>query len=326
MIAWMFPGQGSQTAGMAAGIAACNELFENASPIVGVDLERLCTTDPDPTWSPEVLQCALYTTCVGVARGMQTRGLEPDAVVGHSLGEFAALVAAKGLSFEDGLRVVAVRGKAMAAAGQRHPGGMAAVIGLDAEVIEEICSKAGDVWVANLNSPKQTVISGKDRPLAQAAEQCRHAGASRVIRINVPIAGHCPLMEPAAEAVQKVLADVSLSETRCPIYCNADGRPHTEAGEIRDLIVKAITSRVRFVDAVRAMEQDGVSVFVETGPGKVLRGLVRQTLKGAELDAVANDEQADELARQKPPEGSGEKKSPRPSASPAFSTATGGSS
>ena len=298
MIGWMFPGQGSQSPGMATGVAACNELFSVAKPIVGTDLERLCTTEPDPKWSPDVLQCALYTTSVGVGRGLQARALQPDAVVGHSLGEFAALAIAGVLRFEDGLRVVALRGKAMAAAGQRHPGGMAAVIGLEPATVEEICSSAGEVWVANLNSPKQTVISGKDRPLAQAAEQCRHAGASRVVRLNVPIAGHCPLMEPAAEAVDEALSEIAMSEADCPFYSNADGRPHTDPAEIKDLLVKAITSRVRFVEAVTAMQRDGINVFVETGPGKVLRGLVRQTLDGVELVGVQNDDEAGRWAEE----------------------------
>lgn len=297
MIAWMFPGQGSQRAGMAVGVEACKKLFEAARPIVGGDLERLCITDKNPTWAPEVLQTGLFTTCVGVGHSMLARGLEPDAVVGHSLGEFPALVIAGALSFEDGLRIVAVRGKAMAAAGRNNPGGMAAVIGLDAATIEEICGEAGDVWVANLNSPTQTVISGKDRPLALAAEQCLQAGATRVIRINVPVAGHCPLMERAAKEVEEALSDVSLTAPRCPIYCNADGRPHTDPQEIRRLLVEAITSRVRFSEAISAMHRDGVRVFVETGPGRVLRGLVRQTVSGAELACVANDEQAEELAQ-----------------------------
>lgn len=301
MIGWMFPGQGSQRAGMAGDVESCRELFEIARSVLRTDLERLCTTDTNPTWPPDILQPALYTTCVGIGRSMLANDLEPQALVGHSLGEFPALAVAGSLTFEDGLQVMALRGRAMAQAGRRHPGGMAAVIGLDASTIEDICLSAGDVWVANLNSPSQTVISGKDRPLAQAAEQCRHAGASRVVRLNVPIAGHCPLMESAAEQVEEGLSNIPVSKPRWPIYLCADGRPHTEPEEIRRLLVEAITSRVRFVDAIESMQQDGVSLLVETGPGRVLRGLVRQIAPEVDLAGVAGDEQARELARSATP-------------------------
>jgi [acyl-carrier-protein] S-malonyltransferase len=296
MIGWMFPGQGSQRAGMANGIQACKELFEVGRSKLGTDLEKLCTSDSNPTWPPDLLQPALYTTCVGVGRTMLANGLEPQALIGHSLGEFAALATAGSVTFEDGLRLVAIRGKAMAAAGRSKPGGMAAVIGLDAGTIDEICREAGEVWVANLNSPTQTVISGKDGPLAQAAERCRHAGASRVVRLDVPIAGHCPLMESAAEQVEAELSTISVGNPRWPIYFGADGRPHTDPQEIKTLLVEAITSRVRFVEAVLNMRQDGVKLFVETGPGRVLRGLLRQIIPDAQLAGVAGDDQTGELA------------------------------
>jgi [acyl-carrier-protein] S-malonyltransferase len=301
VIGWMFPGQGSQRAGMANDVEACGDLFEVARSILRTDLEKLCTTDTNPTWPPDILQPALYTTCVGIARSMLANGLEPHALVGHSLGEFPALAVAGSLTFEDGLRLMALRGRAMAQAGRSHPGGMAAVIGLDLPTIEEICNEAGEVWVANLNSPSQTVISGKDRPLAQAAEQCRHAGATRVVRLNVPIAGHCPLMSSAAKQVEEGLSKTSMREPKWPIYLCADGRPHTDPQEIKKLLVEVITSRVRFVEAVENMRHDGVRVFVETGPGRVLRGLVRQIAPEAELAGVAGDEQAIELARSAKP-------------------------
>lgn len=296
MTGWMFPGQGSQRAGMADGVEACKDLFEIARSILRTDLEKLCTTDTNPTWPPDILQPALYTTSVGIGRAMLTNGLEPQALVGHSLGEFPALAVAGSFTFEDGLRLMALRGRAMAQAGRSHPGGMAAVIGLDVPTIEQICNDAGEVWVANLNSPSQTVISGKDRPLAEAAEQCRHAGASRVVRLNVPIAGHCPLMESAAEQVEEALSEVSVEKPKWPIYLCADGRPHTDPEEIKTLLVEVITNRVRFVDAIQNMHQDGVRFFVETGPGRVLRGLVRQILPEAQLAGVDGDEQVIELA------------------------------
>jgi [acyl-carrier-protein] S-malonyltransferase len=295
VIAWIFPGQGSQKTSMAAGIKACKDLFQTARSIIGTDLEKLCTTDTDPTWTPEIVQQALYITSVGAARAALDRNLRPQAVAGHSLGEFPALVAAGSLSFEDGARLVDVRGKAMASAGRRNPGGMAAVIGLDPKVIEEICADEGDVWVANLNSPKQTVISGKDRSLASAAEKCLQAGATRVVRLKVPVPSHSPLMEDARTEFETALDAVGLNEPSCPVYCGADGRAHTDPQEIGRLIASAITSRVRFADTIQAMRADGVETFVECGPGKVLRGLVRQIDAGAKLAAIGNDEEAAEF-------------------------------
>jgi [acyl-carrier-protein] S-malonyltransferase len=295
LIAWMFPGQGSQKAGMGLDIAGASELFRASRSVVNRDLERLCTTDPDPAWAPDVLQPALFVTEVAIGRKMQALGLEPGAVVGHSLGEFPALVIAGAMEFEEALRLVALRGKAMADAGRRNEGGMAAVIGLDPEKIGEICAAEGDVWVSNYNSPQQTVISGKDRGLAEAAKRCMEAGAKRVIRIKVPVAAHCPLMQPARETFEAALAEVTMVRPACPVYCDADGKAHTEPAEIKALLVEAITSPVRFTDAVLRMRNDGFTTFIETGPGKVLRGLVRQIDAGAELNGVSNDEEATSL-------------------------------
>ncbi len=295
MNAWMFPGQGSQKAGMGLDIAGASELFKAGSSVVGRDLERLCTVDPDPAWAPDVLQPALFVTEVAIGRKMQSLGVQPDAVVGHSLGEFPALVVAGALEFDEALRLVALRGKAMADAGRRNEGGMAAVIGLDPEKISEICAAEGDVWVSNYNSPKQTVISGRDRGLAEAAGRCMDAGAMRVVRIKVPVAAHCPLMQPARDTFEKALAEVTMVRPACPVYCDADGRAHTDPAQIKALLVEAITAPVRFTDAVRRMRDDGFSTFIEAGPGKVLRGLVRQIDAGAELDGVSNDEEATSL-------------------------------
>lgn len=296
MIAWMFPGQGSQKAGMALDLEGAGRLFAASRKVIKRDLEKLCTTDPDPAWAPDVLQPALFVTEVAIGRRMQELGLEPGAVVGHSLGEFPALVIAGALEFEEALRLVALRGRAMADAGRRNEGGMAAVIGLDPEVISGICAEEGDVWISNYNSPKQTVISGRDRGLAEAARRCMEAGAMRVVRIKVPVAAHCPLMQPAREAFAQALETVNMVSPGCPVYCDADGAAHTDPSEIKALLVEAITAPVRFTDAVRRMRADGFSLFVETGPGKVLRGLVRQIDAEAELAGVSSDEEASTIA------------------------------
>ncbi len=295
MIGWMFPGQGSQRPAMAADLAACEELFKAASPILGADLARISTAASSAGWPPHLLQPALYTTCVGAIRALEERGLSPDAVVGHSLGEYAALVAAGVVSFEDGLRLVAVRGRAMAAVGRTTPGGMAAVVGLGAEVVEESCSGIEGVWVANFNSSNQTVISGRDEPLARAAEACRQVGAIRVIRLDVPMPSHTPLMEPAAEEVAAALSGVVLKEPICPFYSIVDAAPHTDPSDIAALIVAAITSKVRFAETLSTMAAHGVEGLVEVGPAKVLCGLVRHTLPGFTTAAVATDGEAEAL-------------------------------
>lgn len=296
MIAWMFPGQGSQKAGMALDIEGASELFRASRKVMSRDLERLCTTDPDPAWAPDVLQPALFVTEVAIGRKMQSLGQEPEAVVWHSLGEFPALVIAGALEFDEALRLVALRGKAMADAGRRNEGGMAAVIGLHPDAIARICSEEGDVWISNYNSPKQAVISGRDRGLAEAARRCMEAGATRVVRIKVPVAAHCPLMQPARERFEEALAEVTMVLPTCPVYCDADGAAHSDPAEIKALLVEAITAPVRFTDAVLRMRTDGYKTFVETGPGKVLRGLVRQIDAGAELAGVSSDEEAASFA------------------------------
>ncbi len=291
----MFPGQGSQKPGMGLDIEGASDLFKASRSVVNRDLERLCTTDPDPAWAPDVLQPAMFVTEVAIGRKMQSLGFQPEAVIGHSLGEFPALVIAGALEFEEALRLVALRGKAMAEAGRANEGGMAAVIGLDPHTIAGICAGEGDVWVSNYNSPKQTVISGKDRGLAAAAKRCMEAGATRVIRIKVPVAAHCPLMQPARETFEEALSEVTMAAPSCPVYCDADGRAHTNPKQIKSLLVEAITAPVCFTEAVRRMRDDGFSTFIETGPGKVLRSLVRQIDAEAKLIGVSNDEEATSL-------------------------------
>jgi [acyl-carrier-protein] S-malonyltransferase len=310
MTGWMFPGQGSQRPGMATGLDACRQLFETAAGVLDVDLARLCTViphaGPKGVWPPDLLQPALYATCTGASRALSSRGLCPDAVVGHSLGEYPALTAAGALSYEDGLKLVSLRGKAMLGAARRNPGGMAAVIGLGTEAIIEICSGIDDVWVANLNHPAQTVISGRDEPLAQAAQACREAGAKRVVRIDVPIPGHCTLMEPAAVEVEAALADIALKEPMCPFYSSVDASPHTDPGEIKELLVAAMTSPVRFYETLAAMQDAGVGALVEVGPGRVLCGLAKHSIPSMPTASVGSDAEAEALALAGDPGAGGE--------------------
>ena len=297
MIAWMFPGQGSQRPGMAGGLVACDELFEIAAATLDADLARICTAKPTNgsrgSFPADLLQPALYVTATGASRALSNRGLCPDAVVGHSLGEYAALTAAGALAFEDGLRLVSMRGRAMLNAARRNPGGMAAVIGLDTAAVERICDGIDGAWVANLNSPTQTVMSGTDEALAQAAEACREAGARRVVRLEVPIPGHCPLMEPAALEVRTVLADIHVKEPICPFFSCVDAQPHTDPAEIKSLLVAAMTSSVRFFETLTAIQASGVTSLLEVGPARVLCGLARTSVPDLPAASVGSDAEAE---------------------------------
>lgn len=287
---------------MASGFEDRHRLFADAQRILKFNLEKLCTTDLDPTWTPETIQPALFITSVCAARSLNSHGLSPDAVAGHSLGELAACVAAGALSFEDGLQLVDVRGRAMAESARRHPGGMAAVLGLDPAKIEQICSSEEGVWVANLNSPKQTVISGRDKALAVAAGKCLEAGAKRVVRLQVPFPSHCALMQEARVEFEAALARVDWNQPSCPVFCGADGRAHTDPSEISRLLGQALTMPVRFVETVISVLNAGVTMFVETGPGKVLRGLIRQIDTQAGVAGASDDQQAAALAQKLGPE------------------------
>lgn len=293
---WMFPGQGSQRPGMAAGLAECRRLFQSAKELIDADLTRICVPVPNPGWPGDLLQPALYATAVGASRALSSRGLCPDAVVGHSLGEYAALTAAGSLAFEDGLRLVSLRGKAMINAARANPGGMAAVIGLDPGTIGTVCDGIEGVWVANFNSPMQTVISGGDVPLAQAAEGCKAAGAKRVVRLEVPIPGHSPLMAPAALEVADLLAGVALNAPVCPFYSAVDAAPHTDPAEIKALLVAAMTSPVRFTEALGALGSAGMTSLVEVGPARVLSGLAKHTIPEMPTSSVGSDADAETYA------------------------------
>jgi [acyl-carrier-protein] S-malonyltransferase len=278
--AWMFPGQGSQRDSMWRNLPAGPRLLRAASELIGDDLAARCRAQPPASWPCEVLQPVLLTASVAAVAAATEAGLQPPvAVVGHSLGEYAALVAAEALSFETAVRVVRARGEAMDAAGAAAPGGMAAVIGGDPDVAA-ICAAAGEVWVANENSPRQVVISGRSEALSRACEQCENYG-SVVIPLNVPVANHTPLMEPAVERVRELLDAASIRSPRVPFYSGVDGAPHDSAARLPELLSRAIAAPVKFRSAIEEIRAAGVTAFVELGPGRTLSRLVRETAPAA---------------------------------------------
>jgi [acyl-carrier-protein] S-malonyltransferase len=277
VIAWAFPGQGSQRAGMGAGLAAFPALAAHARRTVGIDLWRRSVEDPDPTWRADELQQAIFVTTRAAAAAARADPElpPPDAVVGHSLGEYAALVEAGVLDDETALRLVDVRGRAMADAGAQRPGAMAAIVGLPHDTVAEACAQLGDVWVANVNSPSQTVISGALAAVETTAGRLDAAGARIVVRLPISIACHTPLMAPAAARLRAALATVELRPPAIPFYSAVDATPKQDASEIVAALVDGVTQPVLFAATVRRMRGDGVERFVEVGPGRVLRGLLR---------------------------------------------------
>lgn len=273
----MFPGQGSQRARMGAELPAFTALAERARRAVGLDLSHLCAHDPDPAWRPDELQQAIFVTTRAAAATAHDNGAlpPPHAVVGHSLGEYAALVEAEVLDFDAALRLVDVRGRAMAQAGADPPGAMAAVIGLQPDAIAATCEQVGDVWIANANSPRQTVVSGTREAIEAASERLTAAGARMVVRLPIEIACHTPLMAPAADTLRKALDTVALRPPRVPFYSCVDATPKHDPHDIARALVDGVTRPVQFAATARRMQDDGVTEFVEVGPGNVLRGLLR---------------------------------------------------
>ena len=280
MKAYIFPGQGAQFPGMAQEFwddSNSRLLFEQANQEIGFDLsEVMFSGTEDQLKQTNVTQPAIFLHSVIKARSL-AENFQPDMVAGHSLGEFSALVAAGALSFIDGLRLVIIRAQAMQKACELQSSTMAAVIGLEDSIVEEICDAIDQVVVpANYNCPGQLVISGSIEGVNIACDKLLVAGAKRAILLNVGGAFHSPLMEPARKELMIAIMAASFNEPVCPVFQNVDASPHTNPDEIRKNLIEQLTGPVRWSQSILAMIQAGASSFTEIGPGNVLQGLVKK--------------------------------------------------
>ena len=282
-VALVFPGQGSQKPGMGGDLArnfeAARRVFEEASDALHWDVLRLCTEGPlEELNRTERTQPALLTVSLAALRVLEAEtDVRPSLVAGHSLGEITAVAAARGLPPAHAVRLVEMRGRFMQEAVPAGEGAMAAVLGLEAREVEEVCAEVEGVVVpANLNCPGQIVISGQAAAVEEASELARERGAKRVVLLDVSVPSHSPLMAPAAERLARVLEEMPLSDLAVPLVNNAGARVVQAATDVREGLVAQLTSPVRWEEGVRAMIARGVETFVEVGPGKVLSSLIQR--------------------------------------------------
>lgn len=298
--AYIFPGQGSQYVGMGKDLfesdPRAREIFENADKILGVGLSKICFEGPeDKLRQTKNTQPAIFLhSLVVISLLGENRGV---MAAGHSLGEYSALVYAGAMTFEEGLRLVRLRGELMQRAGTEQPGTMAAIVGLTPAAVEDIClraSAAGVVQPANFNSPGQIVISGSTAGVRGAMELAKKGGAKLAKELVVSGAFHSPLMQGAREGLRKALEETALRDAVIPVYANVTGGPVQKAKEIRTLLEQQLTSPVRWEESVQNMISDGAADFLEIGPGKVLQGLVKRisgAVSARSVDRMADIEQ-----------------------------------
>jgi [acyl-carrier-protein] S-malonyltransferase len=299
-VAFLFPGQGSQAVGMCRALAErypeAMAVFEEADRVVAGLTARCFDGPAEELNRTEWTQPALLTAGVAVWETLQRRGLRPDVVAGHSLGEYSALVAAGALPFAAAVRLVRQRARFMQEAVPEGEGLMAAVIGLDEPTVEQLCRAAADGGVvapANLNGGGQIVIAGGRAPVEAAVALAKERGAKRVVVLPVSVPSHCALMEPASRRLREELERVSWSDPAVAVVTNVDATPVRTAVEARSALIRQLSNPVRWEASVRRMAAEGVQTFIEVGPGRVLSGLVRRIVKEATLFSVQTPEEVE---------------------------------
>ena len=279
-IAFIYPGQGAQKCGMGADFyensASVRKLFDEAGERLGLDMKALCFEENDLLDQTEYTQAAMVTTCLAMTEVLMERGVKPDITAGLSLGEYAAISVAGGLEPIDAIRLVRKRGILMQHTVPAGEGAMAAVLALDASVIEEITSSMEGVWIANYNCPGQIVISGKKAAVEEACERLKAAGAKRAILLNVSGPFHSGMLTGAGEKLGEVLSGVEVNAPRIPYVANVTAEYVTEAAPVKELLTRQVSSSVKWQQSVEAMLADGVDTFIEIGPGRTLTGFMRK--------------------------------------------------
>jgi [acyl-carrier-protein] S-malonyltransferase len=301
-IAFIFPGQGSQYAGMAKefieNFKESKEVFEIAGEVLGYDLAELCLNGPAEKLNlTENTQPALLAASIAILRPLEQRGLTAIAAAGHSLGEYTAITAAGGFELKDALALVQKRGKYMQEAVPAGTGLMAAVLGMDRQDVEKTCleaAKNGIVAPANYNSPGQIVIAGEKQAVEKAMELAKARGAKKVIPLAVSVPSHCAMMKQAGEKLAQELTTVTINDLRIPIVNNADAKFLRTAAELRPSLIKQISAPLYWEDSIRNMVADGYDTFIEIGPGKVLSGLVKRIAKDAKVLNVEDQKSMNE--------------------------------
>ena len=300
-VAFLFPGQGSQKVAMGQILAqtepAARDLYAEADEILGFPLSTLCFEGPDDILTDTLnAQPAILATSMAILRVLESKSdLRPAFVAGHSLGEFTALVSAGVLSFADALQLVRERGRLMKAAGERQPGGMAAIIGMQTEELAEICSRVREkrgqpVQIANDNCPGQIVISGARAALEEAMALAEEKGARRVVPLQVSIASHSPLMEPAALGFEPLVTALEVKQAATPVVGNTTARPLADAAAVRTELVSQLTSTVRWKESILYLQEQGVDAFIEIGPKDVLTGLMKRIDRKARRFSIQDAE------------------------------------
>ena len=291
MKAYVFPGQGAQFTGMGKGLFDNSELakslFKQANDSLGFDITRIMFEgEKEELTQTKVTQPAIFLHSVILAKVLESQ-FKADMVAGHSLGEFSALVAANYMTFEDGLKLVYNRALAMQKACEQNPSTMAAILGLEDKIVEEVCQSINGVVVpANYNCPGQLVISGSNEAIAEACQKLMDAGARRALQLPVGGAFHSPLMEPAQIELAAAIENTPFKEGDCPIYQNVTAKAETNPKEIKSNLIKQLTASVKWTQTMQQMQEDGLTSVTEVGPGKVLQGLFKKMDRALETESA----------------------------------------
>ena len=300
-IAFIYPGQGAQKAGMGADFyensALAAEVYEEAGELLGLDVRKLCFTENEQLDQTEYTQAAMVTTFLAMTGVLVERGIKPDITAGLSLGEYCAISVAGGMSRQDAIRTVRTRGILMQNAVPAGEGAMAAVLGLDGKLIEEVTDAIEGVSVANYNCPGQIVITGKKNAVEEALVKLKEAGAKRTVFLNVSGAFHSPLLKEAGKELEQVLEQVSFTELGIPYVTNVTAEAVTDIKETKKLLTEQISKPVRWQQSMEYMIQNGVDTFVEIGPGRTLSGFLRKISREVKVYQVGTWEEMEQAVK-----------------------------